>query len=74
MTRSRGDFGRTVDDRLDLGYFQNIVQILGPEVRDSQTGSLKGAILDQALENGPELPNLAILGDEWGMDEKQVRR
>lgn len=62
----------TVHSRLDLGDLQDLLQILRPEVANSQRSALERAVLDERLEDLPEHGDLALGGDEGGVDEEEV--
>lgn len=64
----------TLQDWLDTGYFQNIPQILRAEVADPQARPSESTIFDEFFEDGPKLPNLALLRHIRRVDQQEVRR
>jgi len=47
--RGREGRGLTIDNRFNLSNLQNILQILRPKIRDTQTSALQSPILHQTF-------------------------
>lgn len=64
----------TIDNRLDLCDFQDILEILRPKVRYTQRSPFERAVFYQSFQDGPELADLALVRDRRSMNQQQVRR
>ena len=62
----------TVDDRLDLGHAHDSFDILRSVVGKTKGCAFQRSIINQTLEDGPELGNLALLWYTGVVDENQV--
>lgn len=60
--------------RLDLGDRHDLLNVFGLEVGDTEAGTLQCSVLDEPLEDLPELADLALLGHVGSVDEKQIGR
>lgn len=62
----------TVDDRLDLGHAHDSFDVLRSVVGETKGCAFQRSIINQTLEDGPELGNFALLWDARVVDENQV--
>jgi hypothetical protein len=59
--------------RLDLGNFQNLLEVMGNKITNSKTNALQGSIIYEILEDSPKFSNLALLSDIRRVDQEEVR-
>jgi len=57
---------------LDLGNFQDLLEVMRNKVTDSKTNTLQGSIIDEVLEDSPEFSNLALLSNVWRVNQEKV--
>jgi len=56
--------------RLDLGNFQNLLEVMRNKVADSKTNALQSSIIHEILQDSPEFSNLALLSNVWRVDQE----
>jgi hypothetical protein len=59
--------------RLDLGNFQNLLEVMGNKITNSKTDALQSSIIHEILQDSPKFSNLALLGDIRRVDQEKVR-
>jgi len=57
---------------LDLGNFQDLLEVMRNKVTNSKTDALQSSIINKILEDSPEFSNLALLSDVRRVDQEEV--
>jgi hypothetical protein len=58
--------------RLDLGDFQNLLEVMRNKITNSKTNALQSSIVNEVLKDSPKFSNLALLGNVRRMDQEKV--
>jgi len=55
---------------LDLGNFQNLLEMMRNKVTNSKTNALQSSIINEILEDSPKFSNLALLSNVGRVDQE----
>jgi hypothetical protein len=58
--------------RLDLGDFQNLLEVMRNKITNSKTNALQSSIINKIFEDSPEFSNLAFLSNVRRVNQEEI--